>query len=156
MTRTPLVVQRLGIHLQCRDTCSVLGQGTEIPHIQLSVAPWTVACQAPPTMEFPRQDYWSEFPFLLQEILPTQGLNPHLLVGRWILYHGATREAVFINKGYTGIFWALDGGVVPQNSGMRMWKTSNFWTWCSRVTQNAGLDTEFSPFTLCLNQGHFS
>ena len=30
--------------------------------------------------------------FLLQEIFPTQGLNPGLLFGRRILYHGATWE----------------------------------------------------------------
>ena len=32
--------------------------------------------------------------FLLQGIFPMQGLNPHLLLGRWILYHCATWEAV--------------------------------------------------------------
>ena len=31
--------------------------------------------------------------FLLQGIVPTQGSNPHLLRGRWILYHCATGEA---------------------------------------------------------------
>ena len=31
--------------------------------------------------------------FLLQGIFLTQGLNPHLLIGRWILYHWATWEA---------------------------------------------------------------
>ena len=30
------------------------------------VAPWTVACQAPLSMGFPRQEYWSGLPFLLQ------------------------------------------------------------------------------------------
>ena len=28
--------------------------------------PWTVAHQAPPSMEFSRQEYWSGLPFLLQ------------------------------------------------------------------------------------------
>ena len=27
------------------------------------VTPWTVACQAPLSMEFPRQEYWSGLPF---------------------------------------------------------------------------------------------
>ena len=27
------------------------------------VTPWTVALQAPLSMEFPRQEYWSGFPF---------------------------------------------------------------------------------------------
>ena len=28
-------------------------------HVQLFVTPWTVACLAPLSMEFPRQEYWS-------------------------------------------------------------------------------------------------
>ena len=40
---------------------------------------WTVACQAPLTMEFSRQEYWSGLPFLLQGIFLTQASNPHLL-----------------------------------------------------------------------------
>ena len=35
--------------------------------------------QARLSMGFPRQEYWSGLPFLLQGILPTQGLNPCLL-----------------------------------------------------------------------------
>ena len=37
-----------------------------------------LACQFPLSMGFSRQEYWSEH-FCLQGILPTQGLNPHLL-----------------------------------------------------------------------------
>ena len=36
--------------------------------------------------------------FLLQGIFPTQGLNPCLLLSRWILYHWATREAQIMLK----------------------------------------------------------
>ena len=31
-----------------------------LSHIQLSVAPWTVACQAPPSMRVYKQEYWTE------------------------------------------------------------------------------------------------
>jgi len=38
-------------------------------------------------MEFSRQDYyWSGNCSLLQGIFPTQGVNPGLLLFRWILY----------------------------------------------------------------------
>ena len=37
------------------------------------------AHQAPLSMEFSRQKYWSELPSPLQGIFPTQGWNPHLL-----------------------------------------------------------------------------
>ena len=43
------------------------------------VTPWTVACQAPLSMGFPRQEYWSELPFPSPGDLPDQGLNPGLL-----------------------------------------------------------------------------
>ena len=35
-----------------------------------------VACQAPLSMEFSRQEYWSELHSLLQGIFPTRGSNP--------------------------------------------------------------------------------
>ena len=47
---------------------------------------WTVARQAPLSMEFSRQEYWSGLPVLLQQIFPTQGSNLDLLHFRQILY----------------------------------------------------------------------
>ena len=43
------------------------------------LTPWTIAHQATLSMGFPRQEYWSGFPFPLQGIFLTQGLNLHLL-----------------------------------------------------------------------------
>ena len=34
-----------------------------LSHIQLFATPWTVAHQAPPSMGFSRQEYWSGLPF---------------------------------------------------------------------------------------------
>ena len=48
--------------------------------------PGTVAHQAPLSMGFSRQEYWSGFHFLLQGIFPTQESNPGLLHCRQILY----------------------------------------------------------------------
>ena len=36
---------------------------SHISHVRLSVTPWTVAYQAPPSMGFSRQEYWSGLPF---------------------------------------------------------------------------------------------
>ena len=41
--------------------------------------PWTVAWQAPLSMGFSRQEYWSGLHALLQGIFPTQGSNPGFL-----------------------------------------------------------------------------
>ena len=38
--------------------------------------PWTIGCQAPLTMEFPRQEYWSELLFPSPGDLPNPGNEP--------------------------------------------------------------------------------
>ena len=37
---------------------------------------WTVALQAPPSMEFPRQEYWRGLPFPPLGDLPDPGIEP--------------------------------------------------------------------------------
>ena len=41
--------------------------------VQLSAALWTVARQAPPSMKFSRQEYWSGSPFPPPRDLPDPG-----------------------------------------------------------------------------------
>ena len=50
-------------------------------HVQLLAALWTIACQAPLTMEFSRQEYWSGLPSPSPGDLPNsgRGLNQSLL-----------------------------------------------------------------------------
>ena len=38
--------------------------------------PWTIACQAPLSMGFPRQEYRSELPFPTPGDLPNPGIEP--------------------------------------------------------------------------------
>ena len=38
--------------------------------------PWTVACQVPLSMGFPRQEYWSGFPFPPPGDPPNAGIEP--------------------------------------------------------------------------------
>ena len=45
-------------------------------HVRLSLAPCTVAHQAPLSMGFPRQEYWSELPFPPQGDFPNPGIKP--------------------------------------------------------------------------------
>ena len=44
--------------------------------VRLFVTPWTVARQAPLSIEFPRQEYWSELPFPSPGNLPHPGIGP--------------------------------------------------------------------------------
>ena len=52
---------------------------------------WTVAHQAPPSMGFPRQEYWSRLPFLLPRKSPPRDQTHISCTGRRVLYHRATR-----------------------------------------------------------------
>ena len=55
------------------------------------VSPWTVASQAPLSMRYPRQEYWSGLPFPSPGDLPDAGIEPDSsYADRWILF---TREA---------------------------------------------------------------
>ena len=58
--------------------------------VQLFATPWTVAHQAPLSVEFPRQEYWSWLPFPSQEDLPDPGRSNLRLLH--LLYHCATWE----------------------------------------------------------------
>ena len=58
-----------------------------------SATPWTVAHQAPLSMEFSRQEYWSGCCFLPQGIFPSQGSNLGLPHHKQFLYRLTTREA---------------------------------------------------------------
>ena len=79
-----------------------------------TLRPHRLACQAPLSMEFSRQEYWSGLPFpslgylrdhfLLQKIFPTHGSNPRLLHCKQLLYHWASGEShIPIRLGEIGI-----------------------------------------------------
>ena len=62
-----------------------------LSHVWLFVTPWTVVCQAPLTMGFSRQEYWSGVPFPSPGDLPNPGIklcSPSL---QQILYNWAPR-----------------------------------------------------------------
>ena len=44
--------------------------------VQLFVTPWTIACQAPLSMGFSRQEYWTGLPFPPPGDLPSPGIKP--------------------------------------------------------------------------------
>ena len=58
-------------------------------HVRLFAILWTIACQAPLSMEFFRKEHWSGLPCSPPGDLPNPGLNLHvlrLLHCRQILY----------------------------------------------------------------------
>ena len=47
-----------------------------LSHVRLLATPWTVAYQAPPSMGFSRQEYWSGVPLPSPGDLPDPGIEP--------------------------------------------------------------------------------
>ena len=47
-----------------------------LSRVLLFAIPWTVAYQAPPSMEFSRQEYWSGLPYPSPGDLPDPGIEP--------------------------------------------------------------------------------
>ena len=74
-----------------------------LSRVQLFATPWTVAHQAPLSMEFSRKEYWVGCHSLLQGIFSTQRSNPISCIARGLFTVWATREAQ----------WE----VIPKNNG---------------------------------------
>ena len=51
-----------------------------LSYVQLFATPWTVACQAPLSMGFYRQEYWSGLLFPSPGDLPDPGIKPEFPV----------------------------------------------------------------------------
>ena len=47
-----------------------------LSRVRLFATPWTEASQAPPSMGFSRQEYWTGLPFPSPEDLPNSGIKP--------------------------------------------------------------------------------
>ena len=58
-----------------------------LSHAQLFATPWTAAYQAPPSMRFSRQGYWSGVPFPSPGDLPNPETEPGLPHCRQTVYH---------------------------------------------------------------------
>ena len=52
------------------------GSISSFSHVQFFATPWTVACQAPLSIGFSRQEYWSELPFSPPGDFPNPGIEP--------------------------------------------------------------------------------
>ena len=67
------------VRLLCARDSQACGVGMKVKslgHVQLFATPGTVAYQAPPSMGFSRQEYWSGLPFPSPGGLPSPGIEP--------------------------------------------------------------------------------
>ena len=76
------------------ETLSQMSSVCVLSHVQLLESPWTVAHQAPLSVGFSRQEYWSGLPLPSPGDLPHPGIEPTspALAGRFIT-NRATWEA---------------------------------------------------------------
>ena len=73
MLRQPYI-PRINLTLWCYPSCVCML--SHFSHVQLCAILWTVACQAPLSMEFSRQEYWSGLPCPPPRALPNPGIKP--------------------------------------------------------------------------------
>ena len=62
-----------------------------LSRVWLFATPWTVAHQAPPSMKFSRQEYWSGLPFPSPGDLPDPGIEPRSPTSQQMLYRLSQR-----------------------------------------------------------------
>ena len=69
-----------------------------LSRVRLFTTPWTVALQAPLSLEFSRQEYWSGLPFLTPGDLPNPGMKPvsPALAGRFFTTTPGKLKPVFL------------------------------------------------------------
>ena len=94
-------------------------------HFQLFATPWTVACQASPSIGFLRQEYWSG--------LPLPSLGESSWPRDW------TRVSCIAGRLFT--IWATREAPIISNSGnQKVWVKSNkrFWKEHSRIPPSEG------------------
>ena len=80
-------------------TCPNFCKEKSLSRVRLFVTPWTVAYQAPPSMGFPKQEYWSGLPFPSQGDLPDPGIEsrfPALQTGSLSLSHQGSPIYLYI------------------------------------------------------------
>ena len=63
-------------HLGCFHVLKVKVKVKLLSRVRLFVTPWTVAHQAPLSLEFSRQEFWSGLPFPSPGDLPKPGIEP--------------------------------------------------------------------------------
>ena len=107
--------------------------------VQIFATLWTIARQAPLSVGFSRQEYWSGLPFPSPgdlpdpRNLPNSGIKPMspALAGQ-ILYHWAAWEVVFKCMRLKGVTWA---------GGEWRWGREEVWVWnlaeSSRILQDS-------------------
>ena len=86
---------------------SVIHIVKSLSRVLLFATPWTVAYQAPPSMGFSRQEYWSGLPFPSPGDLPNPGIEPKSPAFQ---ADALTSEPIYIHSfSYSFPYWFIPG-----------------------------------------------
>ena len=106
--------------------------------VWLFVTPRTVAHQAPLSMGFSRQEYWSGLPCPPPGDLPNPGIEPKSLmstcIGRWVLYHSCHLESHSlppgaynqVNQWCTWVWFLI--WLTQETAVFLLWNLTALWT----------------------------
>ena len=131
---------------------------------RLFATSWTVACQAPLSMEFFRQEYWNGLPFPSPGDLPNPGMETDLLHCRRVFTIWAIRKA---HHKHEPIFIYLSLCTPPSDNwdgiGVNLIIVLRTSTWererdllsCDRETNRVTGDLEIFSLTLKTTKGPF-
>ena len=87
--------------MKWQTLCVIVIVLSHFSHVQLFATLWTLAHQAPVSMEFSRQEYWSELPFPSQEDLPKPGIEPNFSCIAGGLFTVSATTAAPLDLGHT-------------------------------------------------------
>ena len=119
-----------------------------VGRVWLFATQWTVACKAPLSMAFSRQEYWSGLPFLPPEALPRPRDRTWISrIGRWILYclnHQGSTDLMRAAEAASRWGWAYSVVITQPPRGIVLtWRRQ-----CSRCFAAAAKSLQ-SCLTLC-------
>ena len=80
--------------MPCSPCCS--GVPSHFSHVRLFVTPWTASCQAPLSVGFSRQEYWSRLPCPSPGDLSNPGIEPESLMSPALAGRFFTASATWI------------------------------------------------------------
>ena len=110
-----------------KEFCSLSMHVCVLSRVQLFVIPYTIARQAPLSMGFSRQEYWSGLLFPSPGIFLSQGLNSHLLLLlHWqtdsLLLHHILRVHMMLYQISAGSGIFILGDLEPASRGSDAWE----------------------------------
>ena len=106
--------------------------------VRFFATPWTVVYQAPPSMGFSRQEYWSGLPFPSPGDLPNPGIDLGLLHCR--------RQFFSIPKNFLPKRWDIEPPCMFQEVNKKQYMRTSLLVWWLRLYALIAEGPKFDPW----------